>query len=62
MQEPGQAGRRICSLSALWCVRVSRTVQLRTASCRFRSDQQRLLEQGEQLLRCSLDILENDSR
>ena len=43
-------------------MRFGRTVQLRTASCRLRSDQQRLLEQGEQLLRCSLDILENDSR
>jgi len=62
IREPGQAGRQFCSLSALWYVPFSRTVQYRAVSCRFRSDQQRLMEQGEQLLRKGLDTLENYSR
>jgi hypothetical protein len=37
----------------------SRTIQYRTASCVFRNDQQRLIEQGQRLLRQGLNTLEN---
>ena len=58
---PGRRGRNFCKLDALWYVPFSRTVQWRTASCQFRSDQQRLIEQGQKLLRQGLDTLENHS-
>lgn len=56
---PGRQGRNFCKLDAFWYVPFSRTVQFRTASCQFRSDQQRLIEQGQKLLRQGLDTLEN---
>lgn len=59
--EPGRQGRNFCRLDALWYVPRSRTVQYRTASCVFRNDQQRLIEQGQRLLRQGLDTLENHS-
>jgi hypothetical protein len=59
---PGQQGRNFCRLDAIWYVPFSRTVQFRTASCQFRSDQQRLIDQGQKLLRQGLDQLENHSR
>lgn len=59
--EPGRQGRKFCRLDALWYVPRSRTVQYRTASCVFRNDQQRLIEQGQRLLRQGLDTLENHS-
>jgi hypothetical protein len=58
---PGRDGRSFCNLDAIWYVPFSRTVQFRTASCQFRSDQQRLIEQGQKLLRQGLDTLENHS-
>ena len=58
---PGRDGRNFCKLDAIWYVPFSRTVQFRTASCQFRSDQQRLIEQGQKLLRQGLDTLENHS-
>lgn len=59
---PAQKGRNFCKLDALWYVPRSRTVQYRTASCQFKSDQQRLLEGGQQLLRKGLEQLENTGR
>ena len=56
---PSRNGRNFCKLDAIWYVPFSRTVQVRTASCQFRSDQQRLIEQGQKLLRQGLDTLEN---
>jgi len=56
---PGRSGRNFCKLDALWYVPFSRTVQVRTGSCQFRSDQQRLIDQGQKLLRQGLDSLEN---
>ena len=58
---PGRNGRNFCKLDAIWYVPFSRTVQFRTANCQFRSDQQRLIEQGQKLLRQGLDTLENHS-
>lgn len=58
---PGRNGRNFCKVDALWYVPFSRTVQVRTGSCQFRSDQQRLIEQGQHLLRKGLDTLENHS-
>ena len=58
---PGKQGRNFCKLDAIWYVPFSRTVQFRTASCQFRSDQQRLIDQGQKLLRQGLDTLENHS-
>ena len=58
---PGRNGRNFCKLDAIWYVPRSRTVQFRTASCEFRSDQQRLIDQGQNLLRQGLDTLENHS-
>lgn len=59
---PARNGRQFCRLDAIWYVPFSRTVQYRTASCQFRSDQQRLIDQGQKLLRQGLDTLENQSR
>ncbi|MEN9541048.1 MAG: hypothetical protein RLZZ459_1139 [Cyanobacteriota bacterium] len=59
--DPGRQGRNFCKLDALWYVPRSRTVQYRTAGCVFRNDQQRLIEQGQRLLREGLDTLENHS-
>ena len=56
---PAKQGRNFCKLDALWYVPRSRTVQYRTASCVFKSDQQRLLDGGQQLLRKGLEQLEN---
>lgn len=61
MAAPGQQGRNFCKLDAFWYVPFSRTLQFRTASCQFRSDQQRLIDQGQKLLRQGLDTLENHS-
>jgi hypothetical protein len=58
---PGKQGREFCKLDALWYVPFSRTIQFRTARCQFRSDQQRLIDQGQRLLRQGLDALENQS-
>jgi hypothetical protein len=58
---PGRQGREFCKLAAIWYVPFSRTVQIRTANCQFRSDQQRLIDQGQRLLRQGLDSLENQS-
>ena len=57
--DPGRQGRNFCKLDALWYVPFSRTIQYRTASCVFRNDQQRLIEQGQRLLRQGLNTLEN---
>jgi hypothetical protein len=59
---PAKKGRNFCRLDAIWYVPRSRTVQFRTSSCQFRSDQQRILEGGQQLLRQGLEQLENYSR
>jgi len=58
---PQKKGRNFCKLDALWYVPFSRTVQFRTASCQFNSDQQRLIEGGQLLLRKGLEQLENAS-
>jgi hypothetical protein len=57
--DPARQGRNFCKLDALWYVPFSRTIQYRTASCVFRNDQQRLIEQGQRLLRQGLNTLEN---
>lgn len=59
---PGKGGRNFCRIDALWYVPFSRTVQIRTKACTFRSDRQRLIDQGQQLLRQGLDTLENYGR
>ncbi len=59
---PGKAGRNFCRIDALWYVPFSRTVQIRTKACTFRSDRERLIDQGQQLLRKGLDTLENYGR
>lgn len=56
---PQKRGRNFCKLDAIWYVPFSRTVQYRTASCQFKSDQQRLIEGGRLLLRKGLEQLEN---
>ena len=56
---PARQGRNFCRLAAIWYVPFSKTVQFRTAGCQFRSDRQRLLDQGQQLLRQGLETLEN---
>lgn len=56
---PERRGREFCRLDAIWYVPFSRTIQFRTAGCTFRSDQQRLIDQGQKLLRQGLDSLEN---
>jgi hypothetical protein len=58
---PQKKGRNFCKLDALWYVPFSRTVQFRTASCQFKSDQQRVIEGGQLLLRKGLEQLENTS-
>ena len=59
---PQQNGRNFCKLGAVWYVPFSRTVQYRTTSCTFHSDKQRLLDQGQELLRNGLNTLENYSK
>ena len=59
---PAKQGRNFCKLDAIWYVPFSKTVQVRTASCQFRSDRQRMLDQGQQLLRQGLEKLENYGR
>jgi hypothetical protein len=56
---PARKGREFCRLDAIWYVPFSKTVQFRTASCQFKSDQQRMIEGGQRLLRQGLDQLEN---
>jgi hypothetical protein len=60
--EPQKKGRNFCKLDAIWYVPFSKTVQYRTASCQFKSDQQRVLEGGQLLLRKGLEQLENTSQ
>ena len=55
-------GRNFCKLDAIWYVPFSKTVQYRTAGCQFRNDRQRMLDQGQQLLRQGLEKLENYSK
>ena len=55
-------GRNFCKLDAIWYVPFSKTEQVRTASCQFRTDQQRAIDQGRKLLRQGLEQLENISR
>lgn len=57
--QPARKGRNFCKLSAIWYVPFSRTVQVRTSSCQFRSDSQRMIDQGQKLLREGLEQLEN---
>jgi hypothetical protein len=59
---PARQGRNFCTLEAIWFVPSSRTVQLRSGACQFRSDRQRMIDQGQQLLRQGLEQLENNSR
>jgi len=59
---PARQGRNFCKLEAIWYVPRSRTVQLRSGACQFRSDRQRMIDQGQQLLRQGLEKLENNSR
>jgi hypothetical protein len=59
---PAKKGRNFCKLDAIWYVPFSKTVQFRTASCQFRTDQQRAIDQGQKLLRQGLEQLENFSR
>lgn len=59
---PAKKGRNFCKLDAIWYVPFSKTVQVRTSSCQFRSDQQRAIDQGQKLLRQGLEQLENFSR
>ena len=59
---PAKKGRNFCKLDAIWYVPFSKTVQYRTASCQFRTDQQRAIDQGQKLLRQGLEQLENFSR
>jgi hypothetical protein len=59
---PARQGRNFCKLEAIWYVPRSRTVQLRSGACQFRSDRQRVIDQGQQLLRQGLEQLENNNR
>ena len=59
---PARRGRNFCRLKVIWYVPFSRTVQFRLGTCQFRSDRQRLLDKGEQLLRQGLEQLENYAR
>lgn len=59
---PARRGRQFCRLEAIWYVPFSRTIQYRTGQCQFRSDSQRMLDQGQQLLRQGLERLENYGR
>lgn len=59
---PAKQGRNFCKLDAIWYVPFSKTVQYRTVSCQFRSDRQRMLNQGQQFLRQGLEKLENYSK
>lgn len=59
---PARQGRSFCRLEAIWYEPRSRTVQFRSGVCQFRSDRQRMIDQGQQLLRQGLEQLENNSR
>jgi hypothetical protein len=59
---PAKKGRNFCRLEALWFVPLSRTVQYRIVTCQFKSDQQRMIDGGQQLLRQGLEQLENSTR
>lgn len=59
---PKRKGRNFCKLDAIWYVPFSKTVQVRTAKCQFKSDQQRVIEGGQLLLRKGLEQLENTSK
>jgi len=60
--QPAKQGRNFCKLSAIWYVPFSQTVQVRPGPCQFRSDKQRLVNEGQQLLRQGLEQLENFKR
>ncbi|MFM8967391.1 MAG: hypothetical protein ACKOGI_05495, partial [Vulcanococcus sp.] len=60
--QPAKQGRNFCKLDAIWYVPFSKTVQLRPGPCQFRSDKQRLMNEGQQLLRQGLEQLENFKR
>jgi len=60
--QPAKQGRNFCKLDAIWYVPFSKTVQLRPGACTFRSDRDRMVEQGQQLLRQGLEQLENNKR
>jgi len=59
---PAKQGRNFCKLGAIWYVPFSQTVQVRPGPCQFRSDKQRLMNEGQQLLRQGLEQLENFKR
>jgi hypothetical protein len=59
---PAKRGRNFCRIEAIWYVPFSKTIQVRTAACQFLSDQQRLIQQGEKLMRQGLEQLENMGR
>ena len=60
--QPAKQGRNFCKIDAVWYVPFSKTVQLRPGPCQFRSDKQRLMNEGQQLLRQGLEQLENFKR
>ena len=60
--QPSKQGRNFCKLDAIWYVPFSKTVQVRLGTCQFRSDRERMVEQGQQLLRQGLEQLENIKR
>lgn len=57
--EVGKPGRNFCSLDNVWYDPTSRTVQYNVGTCQYKSDQQRLQEQGQQWLQKGLNLLEN---
>lgn len=57
--EVGKPGRSFCKLENVWYDPTSRTVQYNVGACQYKSDQQRLQEQGQQLLQKGLNLLEN---
>lgn len=57
--EVGKTGRSFCNLDNVWYDPTSRTVQYNVGTCQYKTDQQRLQEQGQQLLQKGLNLLEN---
>lgn len=58
-REAGQPGREICRLRSVGYHPATRSINFLTQGCVQKTDQQRLKEQSEKLLRKGLDALEN---
>jgi hypothetical protein len=58
-REAGQPGRELCRLRSVGYHPATRSINYLTKDCVRKTDQQRLREQSEKLLRKGLDALEN---